>query len=267
MLRRRLAMLASGGVFWLAIGCTVLRQPTALPTSGNLVRDQLVIRSDFPLPRHHRLVDELVAQRGDVVDRLGLPASDEPIYVYLFESSKRFSAFMDKNYPDFPDRRAFFVETDTVLSIYAYWGDRVAEDLRHEVSHGYLHTMVPHLPLWMDEGLAEYFEIPRGQRGLNRPHITLLLGELQERRWSPDVVRLEQIQSAADMTQRDYAESWAWMHLLLETSPERRDLLRNHLARIRMTGSAATLSDTLQAVEPNISVDLVNHLKALKQDP
>jgi len=266
MLRRRLAMLASGGLLTLAIGCTVLRQPTALPTSGNLTRDQLVIRSDFPLPRHHRLVDELVAQRGDVVDRLGLPASDEPIYVYLFESSQRFATFMDKNYPDFPDRRAFFVETDTVLSVYAYWGDRVAEDLRHEVAHGYLHTMVPHLSLWMDEGLAEYFEVPRGRRGLNRPHITLLLDELREGRWSPDMATLEHIPSAADMTQRDYAESWAWMHLLLETSPQRRDLLRNHLARIRMAGSAVPLSEVLRTAEPNAAQNLVSHLKSLQSE-
>ena len=43
--------------------------------------------------------------------------------------------------------RAFFVESDTRLNIYAYWGDRVAEDLRHEVTHGYLHAMVPHSAL------------------------------------------------------------------------------------------------------------------------
>ena len=47
------------------------------------------------------------------------------------------------------------METDTRLTVYAYWGDRVAEDLRHEVTHGYLHTMVPHVPLWLDEGLAQ----------------------------------------------------------------------------------------------------------------
>jgi hypothetical protein len=247
----------------LSMGCALLHQPTALPTDENLVRDQLVIRSDFALARHHRLVDELVARRGDAVERLGLPASDEPIYVYLFESPKRFTSFMEKNYPDFPNRRAFFVETDTVLSVYAYWGDRVAEDLRHEVSHGYLHTMVPNLPLWMDEGLAEYFEVPRGNSGLNRPHVELLLGELQEGHWTPSMAALEQLASAADMTQIDYAESWAWMHFLLETTPQRRDLLRNQLARIRMAGSATPLSGVTLAAEPDISAALIEHLKSL----
>jgi hypothetical protein len=74
---------------------------------------------------------------------------------------------------------------------------------------------------------------------------------------------LEQLNSAADMTQRDYAESWAWMHLLLETSPSRRDLLRGHLARIRMAGSAQPLSQVTLAAEPDIARALIEHLQSL----
>ena len=259
----RQAVIPTGGLLILTAGCALLYQPTSLPTSGNLVRDQLVIRSDFALARHHRLIEELVAQRSDVVDRLRLPASDEPIYIYLFESPKRYEAFIAKNYPDFPDRRAFFVETDTVLNVYAYWGDRVAEDLRHEVAHGYLHTMVPNLPLWLDEGLAEYFEVPRGRSGLNRPHVELLLRELEAGSWTPHMAALEPLHSAAQMTQRHYAESWAWIHFLLETTPQRRDLLRSHTARIRMAGSAPPLSQIALAAEPDIGQALIEHLKSL----
>src|SRR6185295_16292773 len=101
--------------------------------------------------------------------------SDEPIHVYLFESGPVFTEFMHAHYPSFPQRRAFFVETDTRLTVYAQWGDRVAEDLRHEVSHGYLQSIIRNLPLWLDEGLAEYFEVPRGTQGFNRPHVDELL--------------------------------------------------------------------------------------------
>ena len=119
----------------------------------------------------------------------------------LFDTAQRYQTFMDQEFPRFPHRRAFFVESDTRLTIYAYWGDRVAEDLRHEVTHGYLHTMVAHLPLWMDEGLAEYFEVPRGHRGLNRDHLELLISAIQQQRWAPNMARLEQLQFPADMTQ------------------------------------------------------------------
>ena len=149
------------------------------------------------------------------------------------------------------------------MDVYAYWGDRVAEDLRHEVTHGYLHTMVPHLPLWIDEGLAEYFEVPRGQGGLNAPHLTLLLEAGRQRGWVPDMRRLERVTMPAAMSQQDYAEAWAWMHFLLDSTPQRAELLRNHLARIRITGTAPPLSEVLEAVEPLAPQQLVAHLQGL----
>ncbi len=251
----------------LLAGCTMSREAVSLPSDDSLVRDQLVIFSDFQLPKHHRLVEELVARRHDLVDRLRLPVSDEPIHVYLFDSPKRYQSFMTEHFPQFPDRRAFFVESDTRLTIYAYWGDRVAEDLRHEVTHGYLHTMVPYLPLWIDEGLAENFEVPRGQHGMNRPHVEMLVGDMEQQQWAPDMQRLEQIQIPANLNQRDYAEAWAWMHWLLETTPERRELLQNHLARMRITGSAPPLSEVIHSVEPFYKRRLAEHLMSLHKQP
>ena len=74
--------------------------------------------------------------------------SDEPVHLYLFENTARYDAFVAARFPNFPARRAFFVETDTTLSVYAAWQDRIAEDLRHETTHGYVHAVVPTVPLW-----------------------------------------------------------------------------------------------------------------------
>ena len=103
--------------------------------------DQLTIHSNFELPSQHRLLQEINAERVDVSSKLNLPVSDERIQVYLFKDAEQFSDFIRQKYPNFPDRRAFFVESDTRLAVYAYWGDRAAEDLRHEVCHGYLHSV------------------------------------------------------------------------------------------------------------------------------
>ena len=234
---------------------SLVRRPDAatLPVQHSIVRDQLVMYSDFPLPKQHRLLDELAAQRGDVADRLGLPLSAEPIHVYLFRSPETFQTFIATHHPDFPQRRAFFVETDARLSVYAYWGDRMAEDLRHEVAHGYLHASVRYLPLWLDEGLAEYFEVPRGFRGRNFSHMAELTDRVSRGDWRPDIRHLERIASAAEMTQLDYAESWAWVYFLLETTSERKDLLRGYLQHLRQEGTAPPLSLALRTlhVEPN----------------
>jgi hypothetical protein len=232
----------------------------ALPDSNTLVRDQLVIHGDFPLAAHHRLFDELTAQRTDLCRRLALPQSDEPIHVYLFESPERFQGFMKLHHPRFPDRRAFFVETDTRLSVYVQWGDQTADDLRHEVTHAYLHSVVPNVPVWLDEGIAKFYEVSRGRRGLNRPLLDRQIARLEHESWRPDLARLERLAGSEEMTFDDYAESWSWVHLLMESKPERLDLLRAYLADLRREGAAQPLSVRLAAGQ-RADLALVEHLR------
>ena len=249
------------------MGCQgVFDKPPSLPPSGAIVREQLVVTSNFPLPKQHRLIEEVAAQRYDLSSKLGLPTSDEPIHVYLFDSESAFRSFLRDRYPDFPKRRAFFVETDTQLAVYAQWGDRVAEDLRHEVAHGYLHAIVPSIPLWLDEGLAEYFEVPRGQNGLNRAHVDDLAERLKAGTWQPDLLRLETLRSAGHMEQSDYAEAWAWVHLLLETDPERAMLsVLAICAQLRRDGKAEPLSSAIANAMPDAGQLLTAHIERLAQ--
>jgi hypothetical protein len=247
------------------VGCAgSLAGRLTLPERNTLVRDQLVIHGDFPLSAHHRLFEELTAQRADLCRRLALPCSDEPIQVYLFESSERFEGFMRLHHPEFPDRRAFFVETDTRLAVYAQWGDRMAEDLRHEITHGYLHSVTPNVPLWLDEGIAEFYEIPRGQRGLNRTHLDRLLVRIDREHWRPDLRRLEQFPSKYNMTQDDYGEAWLWVHFLMESRPECAEVLRGYMADLRRDGAAAPLSARLTAQLGNPDAALIEHLRRLE---
>ena len=247
-----------------AAGCARLRAAPALPQRHNMTLDQLLIHSDAPLPKHHRLLGELQQQRGRLAEKLGLGVSDEAIHVYLFPTSEDLQAYKRVYFPDLPERRAFFVETDTRLTVYAYWGDRVAEDLRHEVAHGYLHAVVPRLPLWLDEGLAEYFEVPRGLDGVNRPHVNQLVAELG-RGWKPDPARLERLRDAGEMTQIDYAESWAWVHFLLETTPQRRDRLQAYLQGLVAGSPSQPLLASLDLTAESARSQLADHLLVLRE--
>lgn len=245
-------------------GCASLtRQPNTLPSKHTLVLDPLVVYSDFALPPHHRLLEELVLERNELLSKLQLPKSEEPVNVYLFDSEDRFREFMRQYYPEFPHRRAFFVETDTRLKVFAQWGDRVAEDLRHEVAHGYLHSVVPKLPLWLDEGLAEYAEVPRGDAGLNRPHVRMLLEKLAGFGWKPDLARLERLSSASDMTQLDYAEAWAWVHWLMESDPARRKIVQGYVDELRTAEVVPPFSVRLRGWFRQAEPLLVAHLHAL----
>jgi Protein of unknown function (DUF1570) len=259
---------------WISIclaGCTLCGAACAkwhsaplLPARNSVVLDQLVVFSDSPLPDHHRLLEELRSQRTLVSTKLSLPITDEPIHVYLFPTAGKLDTFMRVNYPAMPERRAFFVESDTKLSVYAYWGDRVAEDLRHEVAHGYLHAAVAHLPLWLDEGLAEYFEVPRGLGGLNRPHLEQLADAISQN-WRPDLERLERLRTTSDMTQEEYAEAWAWVYFLLESSPARASILQAYLQTLKQSHTPELISEALKRTDPDYRRKMADYLLALRQ--
>lgn len=227
-----------------------------------LERDHVLLRADFHVPRHDRLLDELSELRGRVATTLAIPACERMVEVRLFESPKLYRDFVRDRFPQFPERRACFVEQNQQLSVYAHWNDLIAIDLRHEVTHGYLHAVVPNLPLWLDEGLAEYFEVAASNGGVNPPHQYLLASRI-DAGWRPSLERLEQVVDPGELGQAHYAEAWAWAHWLLETTPERRTLLQDQLARLRMTGAAPPLSLALRAAEPDIERSLLEHLAGL----
>ena len=270
----RVAVLAAVAAF--VGGCTSFGRPeptesmrrqndAAAYLAHPITRGQLVLHADFMLPPDHRLLTELVAERELVSERLAIDPGSEPIHVHLFADEASYRQHVAREYPDFPERRAIFVETDVELHVYAHWGDAVADDLRHEVAHGYLHASTPNLPLWLDEGLAEYFEVGRTSQGLNRPHVELLAGQLAIGGWKPNIARLEQLAAAADMTQMDYAESWLWVHLLLESSDDASGPLIELLADLRGGAPAAPLSRRLHGRFSDPEAALVEHLRKLRK--
>ena len=259
--------LASLLIVALLFGCTLAQREAALPVLHTVEREQLVVHSDFEVPRYHRLLDELIMLRAELCARLQLPQSDEPIHIYLFDTSRHYEDYLRQEFPNAPARRAVFVETDTRLAVYGFWGDFVAEDLRHEVSHGYLHAVVPNLPLWLDEGLAEYFEVERRASGLNTAHVELLQREFDAGTWQPDLSRLEGLTDISQMTLRDYAESWLWVHYYLHSSDQRVERLRNYLARLRMLGTAPPFSENLLEGEQTAEDDVVRWLSDLSPKP
>ncbi len=247
----------------LLTGCAVWRTPAQLPAAHEFETGPLLIHCDFDLPEQEKLLDDLSQQRQQIQSVLRLTLSGETVHVYLFENSRKYDAYVKKHFPGTPVRRAFFVETPTQLSVYAQSGDRLEEDLRHEVVHGYLHGVLRDLPLWLDEGIAEYFEVPRSGKGVNQPHLGLLQRELKAGRWSPDLARLAEFKSVGEMTQLDYAESWAWIHFLIDSEPRRREMLQEHLRAKRNEGSNATVWLALLKIEVRPQAALLVHLEQL----
>ena len=67
------------------------------------------------------------------------------------------------------------------------------------------------------------------------------------------------------MTEADYAESWAWVHFLLQTTPERRQFLQRYMQSLRKDQALDPLSAQLTRAEDDCERKLVEHLSGLDQ--
>jgi len=247
--------------------CSSTRDVPIDDAKRNLSRLQFVFHADFELPDRYSLVEELDSVGDDLHRELGLPVSEAWVQVYLFESEEHYLEYLQTRHPRLPSRRSFFVATEDELVIYAQWSAHVLEDLRHEISHVYLHTMVGTTPIWLDEGLAEYFEATGGFRGRHRGHVNLLTRLYDRGDWSPDLRRLEQMQKPEEMTLLDYAESWLWIHLLMETAPDRSQWLRRYLVELQNQQRVRPLSKRTPKSERPLKRSLIQHLKWLAHHP
>jgi hypothetical protein len=229
---------------------------------------QFVFLSDFEVQRDTPLFQELGQLREQLYKDLQLPPSHTLVQVFLFEDRERYDRYMRARYPDLPPRRAFFVaQPRTVggaedLFVYTYWGDRVQEDLRHELTHALLHCVLKDVPLWLDEGLAECYELPPERNGTNYQHLEQLRRSVNGP-FEPNLARLEQFRQVDQMKPAEYRESWAWVHLMLHESPEAKAVLLAYLQQLRTNPTPGPLQPRLAAVLPELDESLLKHLDQL----
>jgi hypothetical protein len=239
--------------------------PSDLPGKTQLRVSQYVFHADFQLSPNLPLFQDLSRLRDQVYKELHLPDSPNLVQVYLFETKARFEHYLHDHHPDLPPRRAFFMAQQHALGggedllVYTYWGENVSQDLRHELTHALLHSVLKDVPLWLDEGLAEFFELPPANGGVNPGHVELLRG----RPFRPDLARLEELSEVRDMNPAEYRESWAWVHLMLRGTPEARRVLLGYLAELRTNPHPGLLRPRLLAALPGADEALARHLEEL----
>lgn len=248
-------------------GCGVLQrgQTTGLPERHKFTADQLVVQSDIRLPKNHPLIGDLEKLREEMAGTLQLPLQKQPVTVYLFADEVRYAQYLQMAFPNLPPRRAYFVGTTDELAVYTFWGDKIQEDLRHEYTHGVLHASLKNVPLWLDEGLAEYFEIVSSERGFNAEYAQQLTEALQNG-WRPDVQRLEKLADVSQMQKADYLEAWAWAHFMLHDSDDTRAVLIDYLNELRFDAEPGPLSDRLRESLPNFDERFVAYAATLSQN-
>jgi hypothetical protein len=249
------------------LGCATVKNAdnSLVPSKFQARTGPFALYANKPVAADAKVVRDLLSLELDVESHLGIRVNDEvpSVEVYILHDRDAFNHFLTFYYPELPPRRAFFLAQGSRRVIYTYYNDRLDEDLRHEATHALLNVAVGDLPLWLDEGLAEYFEGPTGK---NAEHLGRLPDD-QKAGWKPDLARLETLKSVRDMTPLDYRESWAWIHYLLNSTPADKKVLLAYLAQPREPSAVrGLLSANLAKTDPTAPALVLTHLDQLRSE-
>ncbi len=286
--RRALPIGALLALFALLPGCDLLRMFEVTPNDAKIEKDiakkpappskysfrqaPYTFTYDFDLKRDHPLFKDLEGLRDQLAKDLHIPAGTAPIQVYLFDDKPRFEKFMQATRDDLPpDRRAFFIAWPRTMGapddlvVYTYWAknDRIQQDMHHELTHALLHSVLRQVPMWLDEGIAEYFELPPDVKGVNASHVEYFRRAIQAGSFKPDMARLESLTQVKQMGSPEYREAWAWVHFMLHSTPEAKRVLRNYLAQLKTNPNPGALAPRLAELFPSPEEALKKHLLEL----
>ena len=245
------------GLLWLGSGTRAPADWVAEQTTGIFQ-----IRSEFALTDKDslELVRQITTLQTDVQTLLNLKPQESPVEISLFKSKSTYRAHLAQRVPEGMNRPALFVQGTDMGRVYVYkrWG--FDTDLRHESTHAVLHNALPYVPMWIDEGLAEYFEVVAAKRSSGNPHLSSLKRAILFG-WRPNLTKLEAAEDLADMGANEYREAWAWAHFMLHGPPEVRQVLSDYLFDIQSGEAAGLLAERLEKAVPHAEIKLVEHIR------
>jgi hypothetical protein len=220
-------------------------------------------RAEFPLNEVEPILDDLARLQSDLIEQLRIRPAREPIEIYLLGDRERYAAYIRRYLPEVPYRRALYVKQGGPGMVFAFRGPAFEIDLRHECTHALLHATLPWVPLWLDEGLAEYFELPFAERAFQNPHLGNIRWMLRFGR-IPQLHLLEQCGEMQQMQAAEYRDAWAWVHFLLHGPSELRDEFVAYLADIERGSPTNLLSERLTRRDPHWQNTFAEHFRAWK---
>jgi len=215
---------------------------------------QFFIYVDEDQPGDQKVFDSLEALPLELARELSVAPSQKMVKVYIFSDKESFREHLENSYPGLPQRRAYFFAKKRAaglgeeMQILTMRSERMEQDLRHELTHALLHGAYGTVPLWIDEGIAEYFENEPSCLGLNRAHL-----EDIQRDWvggrQPNLGRLESLSQVGQMGREEYRESWAWVYWLMRLHPGGKDLINSYLVDKNHQAKNSGLAQKLLAIQ------------------
>ena len=238
-------------------------------TESSLVAGKQWLRFHYAKPP--RGFEEILAELKQLPLRLskvyGSPAIVRAVNVLIFSDHQQYFSHLEKTLPTAPKRSSLFIVRSGQPTILAVQGETLLQDLLHEAVHSlnYLTFRNAAMPLWMDEGLAEWAEDSAEQQTrIHGKALQQLLGG--QRTLLPELislVALEKIKSSTRADAVDYAASWAWCRFLLSEKYGCRGVWNRYLQDIRGGQQAGRLNHRLSLTVPDYEKRFLRFLTSI----
>lgn len=239
----------------------VQRGPTWSTRHEHVSKNYRVV-SDINRATCIQIADRLETALANVQRRMGSPktARSAPYLVYVFSGQASYQRYVASTMFTSGENTAGMYSP--VLKQLVLWNVPDRDDLlrtaRHEGFHQYFDSVADDPPLWLNEGLAEYFadadytKAGAAEIQLNRK----ALGALRDR--PRELAPLRSLLAMVDRStfyagdvSLNYAEAWAFVHFLQNSTPENQKLFADLIERLQ-SGSSAR--DALNAAFPEAEV-------------
>jgi hypothetical protein len=255
--------------FWYALVCAVLLVARTSQLPAEEWTDQrdfgrFQLRANFPLSGHDALVDELGQLDRDIQQQLARQPTSTPVHLLLFADLKSYTRYLNRYFAGVPIRRAMFIQGSAPGWVFAYQNKDYEVDLRHETTHALLHSQIPSIPLWLDEGLAEYYEVASNRRVYLHPHLSKVRWDARFFR-PPSLESLESLTDIQKMGTAEYRMAWAWVHFMLHGPPAARQILIQYLDELESNPSPDPLGPRLRAAIPDLETEYRRHFRNWRQ--
>lgn len=219
------------------------------------------------------LEDALADFRSSVGSTVAAPPEARQQYrVFLFSGRAGFDAYTaDANslIGRLPDQVAGLYSP--VLKQLLIWNlpsrDEMMRTVRHEGFHQYLDRVQPDPPVWLNEGLAVYYETSKRVDGslktnlVRDDHVQALMGHPLVP--MADFVRISRKDFYGNFRQ-SYPQAWLVVHLLRHGTPKQQALLRGLMSRLETAAGTEAIEATFdEATLKALDGDLRMHLSAL----
>ncbi len=218
------------------------------------------LRANFALDGHERLIGELEQLDRDLQSNLACQATAEPIHLILFRDQESYAHYLKRYFDGAPVRRALFIKGSMPGWVFAYLNADFEVDLRHETTHAILHGQLPKVPLWLDEGLAEYYEVASDKRIYEHPYLSSTRWEARFYRVA-SLKQLERLDDVTQMGKEDYRAAWSWIHFMVHGPRAAHQELVAYLAELRGNKNPGSLRDRLYAAIPDLDRQYLKHFR------